>query len=99
MPAKAKPSTSREDGAVKRSILAQVHTELTKAHADEFHARMAELYADKGWTYVPPLSPEEKAKIKEDERLAKAQATLDALLAAHPNLVVKPKPPTPTATG
>lgn len=77
---------SREDGAVKRSIRAEVLNKLAKEHEDDFDRLMSQAYADHGMTWVRPVTAEEKQAAKERAEFEAAKEQVDALIERFPGL-------------
>lgn len=71
--AEKKPAVVAEDtasdAALKSSLYGKALTALKVAHKDEFDSTLAGLYAEKGLTYTPRLTPQER-KLKELKALA-----------------------------
>lgn len=78
--------TSREVGATKRIIRADVLNRLAALHAEDYATLMTEAYAEHGWTYAQPMTAEEKAAARRAAARIKAQATIDGILAEFPEL-------------
>jgi hypothetical protein len=60
---------SATDAALKSSLYGKALTTLKATHKDEFDSILAGLYNEKGLTYTPRLTPQER-KLKELKALA-----------------------------
>lgn len=76
----------KNETSLRNGLRNQAEREIIEAHRAEFDTRLESLYTANGLSFRKRLTQEERAAKQAAERLAKAKAKLDALLAENPEL-------------